>query len=576
MKTILFHLFVICLVAFHFKGQSQEKITHEKRIYFSPEGKIYIQKELPVYLRIATSPDEDAESYLLQSEETKAYANPFYLDTEGYNTIRTPSCVDTVTKKALYPIRDVIFELYADATAPITKADFGKNSIHKNNGKIYTSGKLSLSFSATDKQSGINKIYYSIDGAAFKPYQNEINLSEPKEYVIKYYAIDNVGNDEGVKTLNIVLDAAAPVTKLEFEGDQKDNVISGNTSLKLSAEDNHGLNKIFYSLDGAPMKEYKYPIQSKYLSEGDHSITYYATDIVGNKETEHKFDFFVDKTPPTIVQEILGNSIIANGQEYSSGRSRLKLTTFDNKAGVKEIYYSINDGEYQLYEQPFYLSSISGKLNVKAYALDHVNNRSSEDQEVSKSALPYIDLSGPEIKKRFNGPVFVTRDTIFINKQTEIILQASDKESGLSKITYSLDGGPIEIYENPIKLEKEGMHKISFTATDQVDNTNSEDFLVFVDNEGPEIFARFSTQPAKTINNIDVYPSYVVLFFSATDMVVGFSKMIYFMNGSTTPIPYEGYINGFERDKDYKITVKAYDNLGNETEYEVEFKSDSF
>jgi hypothetical protein len=83
------------LIPAFLQGQDQPK--HEKKIYVSPEGKMYVNKALPLYLRIATSPDDNAKTWLLRSEETARYSNPMYLDTEGYNTFRSPSAVDTAT-----------------------------------------------------------------------------------------------------------------------------------------------------------------------------------------------------------------------------------------------------------------------------------------------------------------------------------------------------------------------------------------------------------------------------------------------------------------------------------------------
>ena len=550
---------------------SQEKITHEKKVYVSPEGKAEAAGST---LEYSINKNDDLKELAKKAVEIER--NPMYLDTEGYNTFRSPSCVDTITKKVIYPIQDVIYEIYADSKPPVTKRSFNGSKIFKKDNKEFIKGQTSLELEANDEMSGVNKIYYSIDGSPFKEYTNPLDLNQAKEYSIKYYAIDNVGNDEEVNSLVLVVDNAKPVTKLEVDGDRHENIVSGTSKLVLKSEDNQGVKGIYYAIDGAPVKKYTYPIQTKYYREGDHKMIYYAIDDVENVEDTVTFEFYIDKTPPTIVQEILGNSIIANGQEYSSGRSKLKLTTFDNKAGIKEIFYSINNGEYQKYEQPFYLSAVSGKLSVKAYALDNVNNRSTENQEMSKNTLPYIDLSGPQVSYKFSGPVFYTRDTIYINSDTKILLAANDAEAGLNKISFSLDGGSIGDYSQSFSIEGEGMHKISFTAYDNVDNTNTSEFSVFVDNKGPEVFSRYSTQRVKEGDTVKIYPSYVVLFLSATDMVVGFDKMTYKINNEGSIKNYDGYINGFARDKDYAITVKAYDKLGNKTENVVNFKTDTF
>ena len=93
---VLTFLFMISLTVIY----SQEPLKHEKRVYISPEGKFYIQRSLPIYLRLATSPEDNAPSFLLHSEKTVKYSNPMYLDSEGYNTIRSPWAVDPKTMKA--------------------------------------------------------------------------------------------------------------------------------------------------------------------------------------------------------------------------------------------------------------------------------------------------------------------------------------------------------------------------------------------------------------------------------------------------------------------------------------------
>lgn len=570
---------LIILIGFYSSALviGQEKITHPKTMYQSPEGKLYVQKLLPIYLRIANSPDENAKSYLLQSHQTAAYANPMYLDTEGFNTVRSPSAVDTVTKKVVYPEKDIIFEVYADSYFPSSKALYNKEQTFTKQNKVYIQGGLEIELKATDAMSGVNKIYFSLDEAPFKEYTSSISLDSEKEYTLKFYAIDNVGNDEEINTIVFVVDKSKPEANIEINGDNHEDVISGTSSVKIIASDNNTVKNIFYTLDNHSEKTFTYAISAKYLTEGDHVLKYYAVDEVNNKGEERVYNFFVDKTPPTVVEEIVGNSIIVNGQEFSSGRSKLKLTTFDNKAGVKEIYYSINGGEYELYTKPVVLSSSSGKLKIQSYALDYVNNKSTQTQETSKNNLPYIDLTGPILKHSFSGPVFTARDSVYINKNTKIALLASDAESGLNKISYSIDNGDISEYTEPFGIENEGMHKISINAADKVDNTNSNSFYIVVDNSGPAIFSRYSVPSInkKIVDNesFEVYPNYVVLFLSATDQVPGFDKMYYSINKSAEK-PYSGLISNFSINKEYEIKIRALDKLGNDTEQIVKFYTD--
>ena len=104
---------------------------------------------------------------------------------------------------------------------------------------------------------------------------------------------------------------------------------------------------------------------------------FYATDNVGNVEQSQKYNFYLDKTPPVLIDELLGDTYFVNGKEYTSGRSKLKLTAIDNKAGVKEIYYTTNGKFYQLYTEPFYLPSVAGAMQINFYAVDNVSNKTT-------------------------------------------------------------------------------------------------------------------------------------------------------------------------------------------------------
>ncbi len=536
---------------------------------------MFIQKSLPVYLRMANSPTEEAESYLLKSEVTKRFSNPMYLDYEGYNTFRSPWRVDTSTLKPIYPREDIIFEIYADSKPPVTNINYGEVITYKIGGKVFISARGEINLKADDEMSGVENVYFSVNGENFRPCNSPIIIDQEKEYLLKYYAADNVGNAETVQTLNIILDKTSPKTTIHISRDQYENIISGKSLIELKAEDKGiGVKAVYYKLDNGPSKQYINPVSAALLSQGEHTLIYYAIDKVNNTEDENVFDFYVDKTPPTIVQEIVGKSFFAGGREYSSGRSQLKLTTFDNKAGVKEVFYSINNREYEKYEKPVFLSSVSGNLTVKAYALDNVNNKTESLEKGSKTSIPYVDLSGPSIAYGFYGPTFVLRDTVYINDKTTVYLKANDTESGVSKIEYAVNSDETKIFENPFSMNIEGRHIIKVTAYDNVDNTNIKDFTLILDKTGPELYSRFSMLPdgKKDIDGkiLNSYPNHVVLFLSSTDNVVGFNEMYYSINGGPEK-KYTGLIRDFTSDGRYKVKIRAQDKLGNESTDLVDF-----
>lgn len=558
---------------------AQQPFEHEKKIYHGENGKMYIQKSLPLYLYISTEPDKKGEMHRMESDSTPKFANPMYLDTEGYNSFRSPSAVDPKTKITHYPLTDVMFEVYADSRSPKTRIHYDVTKKYFDGKTLFVGKELKVELSSHDVHSGVEQVLVSLDSVGYNKYLDPIVIDKEKIYTIDYYSVDNVGNVENAIHKTFSVDLSPPITKLVFNGEKFEENISGKTKLVLKAADSiSGVSIIYYSLDEKKYRKYTYALNSAYLTEGEHIIKYYSVDKVGNKEQEHEYKFFVDKTPPILVDEILGNSYVVNGKEYSSGRTKLKLTAVDNKSGVKEIKYNINREGYVLYEKPFYLTTVSGSLSVVSYSIDNVGNKSISSEKSTRSRAAYVDLTGPQLKHNYIGKVFKARDTTYINHETKIQLSAKDAESGVKALSYSLNSGDEVPYVEPFSIEKEGAYELSIYGYDNVDNSNRETVSLVVDNAGPKIYARFSILP---ISNreiegkaYDVYSSHVVLFLSATDSKVAIDRIYYSVNGEKEKM-YTGIVEGFKRGKDYVIEVKAYDKLGNVNVSKVIFGTDN-
>lgn len=575
MRSPKLFIFIIAVLFISNTGNSQEPLKHQKKIYRAEDGKLYANKDLPIYFRIASSGDDNAESFLLMPDEgSKKYANPMYFDTEGYNTFRSPSKVDTVTKKIVYPLEDIIYTIYSDSKPPITKFSFENKKYYKQDSVYYFSEKIEIKFDGHDATSGIEDTYFSINKQAYIKLTTPVELNEEKLYQIKYYSVDHVGNAEHPKSMYIKIDLTKPTTKLTADPDLYNNIISTRTKITLEANDeNSKIKKTVFSLNGGTWYNYNTPIVISGLKEGEHSIAYYSIDNAGNEELEKAYSFYLDKTPPMIVDELVGNTFIANGKEYSSGQSKVKLTAMDNKAGVKEIRYSINDGEFVEYTKPFYLSK-SGKLKIQTFVTDQVNNQDISLIMTNKSAISYVDLSGPVLGHTFVGANFIEKDTAYITLETKIKLAAKDDAAGYKRMEYRIDKDSITEYTNSFSINNEGPHSITYTGYDNVDNSSTNTFICVEDNTGPEIFFRFSiiSDKTKTINGktYDIFPNHVVLFLSSTDSSVGFNNMLYSINGLPDKA-YTSLITDFQRDKLYSIKVTSIDKLGNKSQKSIDF-----
>jgi len=550
----------------------QTPLVHEKKLYENEEGNVYVNKSEPVYLSISTKPDGSDGKVLKGQDPTYSY--PMYLDTEGYNSIRSPWKVDPETKETLYPKQEVIFEVYADGTAPEVSTELIAESQYKNGNVSYFNGQK-LELAAIDALAGVEAIYYAVDNASFSKYSAPITFAEEKTYTVSYYAVDQVGNVGEVQKIQIHPDLKAPVTKLAITGDQYENNVSSRASIVLSSSDEaSGVSKTFYQIDQGTIYSYLSPIRLSSLSEGEHTVTYFSSDNIENTEEKNTYTFFVDKSAPKVISEIIGNTFFANGREYYSGRTKLKLVAMDNKSGVKEISYSVNNGAFVPYTEPFYLSQ-AGTLILQVKTVDNVNNSIQQEDFSDKNKLrAFVDLSGPDLSFDIEGPSFMLKDTLLITSETKISFSGSDSESGFNEIDYQLNDGILQKYTAPFNIEKENFYDVTYNGYDNLQNSNTSNVLIRVDNTGPEIFNRFSVNSNK-LKEVDgerlpVYPSHTILFLSATDRYAGLNKITYTINDGQL-LAYRGAIESFKEGKVYEIAASVQDKLGNTSTKEIRF-----
>lgn len=572
---IQFSVLIVLLVVI--PAKAQEQLQHPIKYYIAEDGKIYWNKKLPVYIRIAPTPQDTG--ILMKSEKTSDYTNPYYLDTEGINRIRSRWATNQQTGATVYPQFEVIWEVYADGIPPVSKLVFSNSANYKKGTNDYYGDKVNIQIQSTDATSGVAAIYYSLNGEPYKPYSTELKIDKEGAQFIKFYAVDNVGNVETPKEKQFTADITPPKTYYTITGIADGDIIAVTTKIYLTAEDSiSGVSKTFYKIDDG--KEVPY-IPGSYipiaqLEDGDHQLAVYSIDKVGNKEPATIIPFYLDKTAPIVAADILGDRYMMGDKIFFSGRTKMKLTAVDNKAGVENILYSVNGSEFKSYDQPFYLPNVPGVHIIKYYATDKVENNSeggTSKFEKYKHVVSrvYVDLTGPILNYTLNGPSYKSRDTLFISNKTKIVFRATDAESGLQYISYGVNDEAEEIkYTEPVQLSEDGFKHIVYYGYDNVNNRNRSEFFVYVDNTGPEIKYNFSIVPQGVKDSLSVYPDHVMLFLGATDKTIG-AKDIYYSINKNQEQKYTSYITGFKKNAVNTVAIRARDFLNNETKQELSF-----
>jgi len=574
---------IVCLSTNVFSQGEPQKATFESKVYQN-DGNIYIQKEMPLYLKFSTEPN--GTTIDLHSKSTPDYADPMFLDTEGINYIRSKWAVDKTTKKTASPQHEVLFEIYADGLPPVTKSKFSGSPSHTSGGTIFYGVGLKVDLTSRDGVSGVEKIHYSINGAAYADYGTTLSFDTDNAYTFYYFAHDNVGNAENTRSRKFTVDTKPPETKHEISGiSHNGNIIAPSTKFKLtSADESSGEGVTYYKYNDSELMVYPgWEVKVTQLPDGHHKFTYYSVDKVKNKETAKEFGFYLDKIPPVNTVTIEGDQHRKQGRMYVSERTKVKIVSVDNKAGVASINYTLDGGSEETYSTPFSVPAKGGVRAITFYATDNVKNRNNSKSVASaigESAI-YMDNRAPTTGISYGSPKFFDRDTLFINSKSKVYLKSHDYESGVQKTEYSVNGAS-STYSDPFIINGEGFKTILFKATDMVNNVEKEkESHAYVDNSPPEIFFNFSIEPIGNKNkngkDLKIYPNYTRLYLGATDKHCGTHTIKYSLNGAayydySSPYTLDvSEVRRFAKNKYHKVEVKAADKLGNESTQVIEF-----
>lgn len=542
------------------RNQMAAPLKHDFRVFMNDSGRVFIQQEMPIYIRMATTKDENAKTYLLQGNNI----NPMKMDGEGVHHLKH-SHVEGDNLN--------VFNLTSDGSAPNVWAEFKDASRYRGKDSTLYYGKgLHIDIKTEDKISGLQESYVSVDGIEFIPNKAVLNMDQEKAYSVRYYGVDNVGNAGKPKEDLFVVDTTAPQTRYEFKQPFVGETISPETTILLFASDNlSGVRKVFYKFDNdAEYQTYNgQGVPLAKLTEGNHVLYYYAEDQVDNKENPKSLNLYFDQTAPTSDSSILGDQFVVNGRKYVSQRTDIKLAAQDNKIGVQSIEYQINGAGYKPYMSPFKVPQKDGEYRIEYRSTDNVSNTSA-----SKMFTVYMDIEDPLSDHDFDGPKFMLRDTLYITTRTNVKLKASDKYSTVKQINYQKDNDGIKAFSQPFVVQGRGFHEIYYTATDQVNNIESRRRIAFVvDDRPPQIYSHYSAQKYESVRQgsevLGVYPQLTQIYLAATDDISGTAKIWYSVNGGSEQLftdPIKNLSEGI-----YTIDIRCQDNVTNESRSRIRF-----
>ncbi len=560
-------LFVTALVW----GQQSEPGNSRKRVYVDPQTHaIYWPKSLPFYLRLATGPDKNDASFLLDnvfsggnSGKGDSLKGGVRLDVSGRQFIRWHNYLTGDS---------ILFVFYSDGDAPAVSLQLEGASSHKSGEQVVYGAGLKASLTARDSLSGVEDIFVSIDDGNFESYKAPYSFTQERPYRIRAYAVDRVGNASAIVSREFVVDLTPPKTDCRVLAHAIGNVLSPKAEIELKASDRPaGVQHIYFKFDstqGFSVYSGK-PISVANLPTGSHTLTYYSLDQVGNKEDTTVFRFYLDKKAPKINTFVLGDQFMQKTTVCVSPRSKIKFQAEDNKIGVQTVEYALKKGDYQPYTKPFTLSPEKKIYAITYKVKDKLGNVSGVGHLLFR-----MDAVSPESQLRFDGPNFEQRGRFWISSATKIVLSAKDSDSGVQGIKYQIGDDPEIPYEKPFVFEKEGKYALHFFALDRVNNAERPHTIaVVVDNTPPRLVVNFSAAPiagADSDSGAVVYPLDTSLFLGSTDASSGAAGIWYTLNGAKEK-QYRSPLT-FGKSGLYEVRVRTEDRVHNEAVKKLKFK----
>ncbi|WP_208606393.1 OmpL47-type beta-barrel domain-containing protein [Streptomyces silaceus] len=280
-------------------------------------------------------------------------------------------------------------------------------------------------------------------------------------------------------------DTTAPEVSAKVEGTtDADGAYVGSATVAVTATDEgSGVDGIEYAVgaDGA-WQPYTAPVVVDQV--GTHKIRYRAADKAGNVAAEKAADFTVvapptdDKTPPETSATVTGEK---NDQGQYIAMATVTVTASDTGSGVNKIEYAIGDGAWTAYTAPVMVHE-TGTHKVRYRASDKAGNQAAEKSvEFTVVAPPVEDKTPPETSAKVDGDK--DSDGAYLGK-AKVTVTATDADSGVAKVEYSLDGGPYLAYEAPVVVDRVGRHSVAYRASDEAGNTSAAKNVAFTVSEG--------------------------------------------------------------------------------------------
>lgn len=536
---------------------------HQTKVYFDKErNTLFWPQNKQVWVRVSDSPDQNALTYLLRGErDTNSIPKGLKLELSGNQYLRWINYMSKDTVK---------YKFICDGEPPKCSIVMNGAKPFMNQGKaIYGSG-VTSSFNAKDNLSGVDKVMVSVDAGTYQPVSSQLSFEKEKNYALRYYAVDHVGNESPQCSTSFAIDKTAPITTVLVNGKVigQELVLSGRSDLELSTVDSiSGVKETDYSFDSqSKFSKYSSKVALRGLADGKHAFNYFSIDNTGNKESVRSLQFTIDNVAPVPQLTFEGDHLLKNGVDYISSRTKIAMHAEDDKSGIAKMEYEIGTGKIETYAAPFTVSTSSSESVIGIRAYDKSGNYCP-----IKNVKLDIDSKAPKSRYTINGKYYKNGNTVFMTPESVVSFSAEDDMSGVKTVAYCVQGKADTNYSRSFTSATEGKYLLDFWSVDSLNNKEAAQVVTFiVDNTPPKIFETFSSSPTDSSKESVKFPLSSSIFLAASDNASGVQVIWYSIDGKKER-KYDGSIL-LETVGKSSVKVRAIDNLGLTSEKTISFE----
>jgi hypothetical protein len=404
-----------------------------------------------------------------------------------------------------------------DLTAPNTTAAAPAN---------WNNSDVAVALNASDALSQVAATYYKLDNGSQQTYNagNNIAISDDGSHTLEFWSVDNAGNEESHKTIEVKIDKTPPtINHAQSPGANGNGWNNSDVTVTFTCADGASGIASCTGWSGSVNDGVTVTAEGK-----NQAVTGTATDNAGNSATDPA-TVSIDKTAPTIsaaadraanangwydndvtvsftcadqaeLSGVAGCSpAVTKGEGANQSADGTAADAADNSASASLSGINIDKTAPSLSGAPTSAPNgngwYSGDVTVRWTASDALSGLEGDppaDSTVSgegaalSASASVIDLAGNgtnatvgDIKIDRTAPstlaaVPAPLASGWYAGEVLVTLTTGADLSGIEKTYYSVDGGPAQEYAAPFNHGLKGSHTITFWSVDNAGNTEDK------------------------------------------------------------------------------------------------------